>query len=125
MNRVDFSAPAFIFETFGTHRELKVPYSMVLFDAMGHEQESGGPPASNQYVDPQKGGGDTDDWEPLRKVFRKRQGTKKSDSPPPCPTSPSEPPIPSPINAENFLLLPSPQDHKRTQACQTITEIRR
>ena len=122
---VDFSDPAVIFEPFRTHGELKVPYRLVFFDAMGHERESGGTPPPNQYVDPQKGGGNTDDWEPVRKVFRKRRGTKKSDTPPPCPTSPSQPPIPSPISGDNFLLLPSPQEQKRTQARQRITENRR
>ena len=82
---VDFSDPAVIFEPFSTHGELKVPYRLVFFDAMGHERESGGSPSPNQYVDPQKGGGNTDDWEPVRKVFRKRRGTKKSDTPPPAP----------------------------------------
>ena len=122
---VDFSDPAVIFEPFSTHGELKVSYRLVFFDAMGHERESGGSPSPNQYVDPQKGGGNTDDWEPVRKVFRKRRGTKKSDTPPPCPNSPSQPPIPSPISGDNFLLLPSPQDQKRTQARQRITENRR
>ena len=82
---VDFSDPAVIFEPFSMHGELKVPYRLVFFDAMGHERESGGSPSPNQYVDPQKGGGNTDDWQPVRKVFRKRRGTKKSDTPPPLP----------------------------------------
>ena len=36
----------------------------------------------------------------------------RNQFPPPCPTSPSQPPIPLPFSGDNFVLLPSPQDQK-------------
>ena len=76
------------------------------------------PPRINMLI-LRKGEGHTDDWEPVRKVFRKCWGSKKLE-PPPCATSHSQLRIPPPISGGSFPLLPCAQDQKRTEARQRV-----
>ena len=122
---VDFSDPSQIFEPSSVTRDLKIPYRLIFFDAMGADRERGGSPSPNQFADPQRGGSQTDDWEPVRKIFRKRRPVNKSTGTVPSPTAPSCPPSALPISGADFLLLPSSQDQKRAKARQKISQKRR
>ena len=122
---VDFSDPSQNFEPSSVTRDLKIPYRLIFFDAMGTDRERGGSPSPNQFADPQRGGSQTDDWEPVRKIFRKRRPVNKSTGTVPSPTAPSCSPSALPISGADFLLLPSSQDQKRVKARQKISQKRR
>ena len=111
MDWVDFSDPSQIFEPSSITGDLKIPYGLIFFDAMGGDRERGGSPSPNQFADPQRGGRQTDDWEPVQKIFRKRRPVNKSTGTVPSPTVPSCPPSALPISGTDILLLP----HLRTR----------
>ena len=122
---VHFSDPSQTSEPSSVTRDLKTPYRLIFFDAMGADRERGGSPSPNQFADPQRGGSQKDYWEPVRKIFRKRRPVNKSTDTVPSSTALSCPPSAPPISGADVLLLPSSQDQKRAKARQKISQKRR
>ena len=119
---VDSSDLSQIFELSSITGDLKIPYRLIFFDAMGADRERDGSPSPNQFADPQRGGSQTDDWETVRKIFRKRRPVNKSTGTVPSPAAPSFAPSALPISGADFLLLSSSQDQKRAKARQKLSE---